>query len=334
MPITILGSHEQGSLDPLRCSVVAVIGYGNQGHAHALNLRDSGIQVVVGHRQGHTGWERAISDGFVPCTIADAAAKAELVILALPDEVQPEVFTAEIEPHLKAGVTIGFVHGLNIHFGLIKPRADVGVVMVAPKGPGQTLRERFVQGQGLPALVAVHQESPRSNARALALAWAHAIGAARAGIILTTFADECETDLFGEQAVLCGGMTWLIRAAFETLVSRGYPPELAYLECCHEVKQIADLVYERGPAGMMQAISNTAEFGAYRAGPLIVDQAMRDHMNRLLNDIRSGEFTRLMSQDYRTNFAWFAQQRKEFRNHPIEAAGQSVRKLMPWLKPR
>jgi ketol-acid reductoisomerase len=332
MPLKIIRNAGPASISPLHGKVVAVLGYGNQGHAHALNLRDSGIRIVIGARGGESA-ARAARAGFDALAIADASARADLVILALPDEVQPEVFAAEIAPVLKPGATIGFIHGFNIRYSLITPAAGVGVVMVAPKGPGRTLRDRFVQGQGLPCLLAVHQESQGADAEQLALAWAAGIGGARAGIICTTFKDETDTDLFGEQAVLCGGVTWLILAAFETLVSAGYPPELAYLECCHEVKQIADLVYTQGIAAMMERISNTAEFGAYAQGPKLIDEPVRRHMKQILADIQDGTFARNLQADHKQGFDWFMKQRAKLKSHEIEKAGRDVRSLMPWLEP-
>jgi ketol-acid reductoisomerase len=309
----------------------AVIGYGNQGHAHALNLRESGVVVVVGARPESAGTRNAEAAGFIPLSIAEAASRADLAIIALPDEVQPAVYAEQIGPHLRSGATIGFLTGYAIHHHLIEPAGDLGVVMVAPKGPGHALRRRYEQGQGIPCLLAVQQDSPAGDAEAIALAWAGAIGCARAGIICTTFADETETDLFGEQTVLCGGMTWLILAAFETLVEAGYPPELAYMECCQEVKQISDLIYERGIACMMDAISNTAEFGAHEAGPELIDDGIREKMRRILQRIRSGNFSRRMREDYEAGFVQFSANRRRLAAHPNEAAGRTVRSLLPWL---
>ena len=330
MALTIVQGDDAAQLAPLIGKTVAVIGYGNQGHAHALNLRDSEINVVVGNRRGSSGVGRAMADGWEPLSIEDATRQGELVIMALPDEVQPEIYAAAIAPNLKSGSTIGFLHGFCIRYGLISPVDDIGVVMIAPKGPGRALRARFQQGAGLACLFALHQDSPGHDAQALALAWANGIGCARAGIIFTTFADETDTDLFGEQAVLCGGMTWLILAAFETLVGAGYPPELAYIECCHEVKQIADLVYEHGPAAMMERISNTAEFGAYVAGPKLVDESLRTRMRQILQAVRDGSFARSLRQDYARGYPWFAAQREALRKHPIEPAGKMIRPSFQW----
>lgn len=327
----IIRGETQAPIDPLREKVVAVIGFGNQGHAHALNLRDSGVNIVIGACPQSAGSTKAKEHGFEPLAIEDAVSQADLIILALPDEAQPDIFNEQIAPHIKNGSTIGFIHGFNIRYQYIEPIKELGVVMVAPKGPGNTLRKLYEQGKGLPCLIAIHQESPQQDAEAIALAWANGIGSTRAAIVYTTFADETETDLFGEQAVLCGGIGQLIVAAFETLTEAGYPPELAYIECCHEVKQIADLVYERGLAGMYEMISNTAEFGAYRAGPIVVDDAVRERLREILSEIKSGKFAATMRNDYTNGFAWFKKQQQAATQHPIEAAGENVRKLMPWL---
>jgi ketol-acid reductoisomerase len=333
MPLKIIRGLQSAPLEPLQHRVVAVIGYGNQGHAHALNLRDSGVQVIVGGRRTGQGAASAKDAGFDVRPIEDAAGVADLIIIALPDEVQPEALRDMIVPRLRSGATLGFIHGFAVHYRLLPPLPEgVGVVMVAPKGPGNLLRAQYEIGQGLPCLLAVDRESAGGDAKARALAWANGIGCARAGIILTTFRDETETDLFGEQAVLCGGMTALILAAFETLVQAGYPPELAYLECCHEVKQIADLVYERGIAGMMRAISNTAEFGALQTGPKIVDDLVRERLREMLKYVQDGSFARDLRQDYERGFPWFDSERAKRVDHPIERAGEMVRSLMPWLK--
>lgn len=329
--LKIVRGIEYAPIEPLKDRPVAVIGFGNQGSAHALNLRDSGLDVRVANRRDSANGRRAIEAGFDPLSIENAVRDAALIIIALPDELHGQLYETQIQPHLAPSATVGFIHGFSVRYGMVKLTSHVGVVMVAPKGPGTTLRHRFLDGHGIPCLLAVHQQSTTGDAESLALAWANGIGCARSGIIYTTFADEAETDLFGEQAVLCGGMTWLILAAFETLVEAGYPPELAYLECCHEVKQVADLVYERGIAGMTKAISNTAEFGAYDAGPKVVDDHVRASMQAMLEQIRSGEFAMKMNTDHSTGFHWFAQQRETIQKHAIEAAGRRVRALMPWL---
>ncbi|MCZ6836661.1 MAG: ketol-acid reductoisomerase [Planctomycetota bacterium] len=319
---------ENAPLDPLMGKTISILGYGNQGRAQALNLRDSGLQVIIGNRPDSQGTQRAKADGFEPRSIPEASEMADLAILALPDERQGEIYSSSIAPHLKPGSHLGFLTGFAIRYGQVKPTTELGVIMVAPKGPGATLRQRFESGLGIPCLFAIHQDSPEKSAHAIGLAWASGIGCARAGIIHTTFAAEAETDLFGEQSVLVGGMTALILAAFETLVEAGYPPELAYVECCHEAKQVADLVYEHGLASMMKAISNTAEFGAYHTIEQFDDEAMRTKMKRLLRDVLDDSFTKRMLDDRDAGFPWFESQRNKLKQHPIEAAGESIRSLM------
>lgn len=314
---------------------VVLVGYGNQGRAHALNLRDSGVVVKIAGRTASTARARAESDGFQTKDTAQAVPGADLVIVALPDEVHAEVWESAIEPHVKRGQTIGFIHGSSVHFRLVRIPDGIGAILVAPKGPGSTLRERFIQGQGIPALLAVAQErdpgtgGPTSHE--LARSWAAGLGCARAAVVRTTFGDEAETDLFGEQAVLCGGMMGLAQAAYETLVEAGYPPLLAYMECVHEIKQVADLLYARGPAGMRAAISNTAEFGAYSAAPRMVDDATKTAMRTLLKEIKDGTFTRTMQADHDAGAPWFRAQRAIAKAHPMEQSSADVRALMPWL---
>lgn len=327
----VLRGSNQAPLTPLLGRTVAVLGFGNQGHAHALNLRDSQVRVIVGSRDDSPGGRRAAELGFEVQPVSKAAAAGDLVILAVADHVHGEMYERDLRDSLRTGATLGFLHGLSIRYGLIRPRADLGIVLVAPKGPGVLLRQLYERGLGLPCLLAVHQESSGHDAESLALAWANGIGATRAAIIRTTFTDETESDLFGEQAVLCGGLSELILAAFQTLVDAGYPPELAYLECCHEVKQIADLIYERGLTGMRQSISGTAEFGAYRAGSRLIDDAVRQRMRELLAEIRGDAFIKALRDDAEHGFAWLQQQRRAGESHPIEAAGRTVRSFMPWL---
>jgi ketol-acid reductoisomerase len=322
--------------DALRGKRVVVVGYGNQGRAHALNLRDSGLDVLVAGRPGSAARSRAEAEGFRTADTPAAVAAGDLVIVALPDEHHAEAWRTSIAPALRPGQTVGFIHGFSVHFGLVAPPAGVGCVLVAPKGPGTAVRQRYEQGMGIPSLLAVHQERDRADggpaARDLALAWAAGIGSAHAGVVEVTFKDEAETDLFGEQSVLCGGMMGLAQAAFEILVEAGYPPLLAYTECVHEIKQIADLLESRGPAGMRHAISNTAEFGAYSAAPRIVDEHVRSAMKAVLADIRSGAFAKAMKADADAGSPWFRAQRAAADAHPIEPASAQVRALMPWLR--
>jgi len=314
--------------------LVALLGYGNQGRAHALNLRDCGIRVRVGGRTGSAAMARASAEGFETANGPACIEEATLVVVALPDEVHQSVWNAWLRDALRPGQVVGFLHGLSVHFGLVAVPAGVGCVLVAPKGPGTTLRERFVEGTGIPALMAVHQEATHAgHARALALAWAAGLGCGRAGVVVTSFKDEAETDLFGEQAVLCGGMLALAHAAYDALVARGYPPMLAYLECVHEIKQVADLLYSRGPAGMCRAISNTAEFGAYEAAERIAGPDLRAHFSALLEAIQSGAFARRLSADAAAGSPWLRSQRERAAHSGWESAGREVRDLMPWLRP-
>jgi len=328
MALTIAKTFDT-DLDFLRGKRVAIVGYGNQGRAHALNLRDSGAHVIVGQRAGASA-DRASMDRFEPLSIATVAAQAELIILTLPDESAADIYSAEIAASMRAGKTLGFVHGFNIRFEFIRPPKDVDVVMIAPKGPGTLLRSLYLEGKGLPSLMAIHRDAS-GNARRMALAWAAAIGSARAAVVESTFADETETDLFGEQAVLCGGVIELCKAAVETLVSAGYEPEFAYLECVHELKQVIELVYARGIGGMYKAISNTAEYGALTRGPKMVSEECRAEMRRLLEEIRSGTFAREWIGEYRAGGKRFQGLRNAVIGMEIERAGSNVRALMPWL---
>ena len=311
---------------------VAILGYGNQGHAHALNLRDAGVKEIV-VATGPTSAERARQEGFTVVGNAEAAGWADLIMVLAPDEDQAPIYAEAMAPHLREGAAVAFAHGLNVHFGLIKPRPDLDVILIAPKGPGRALRSAYVRGGGMLALTAVHQDAT-GNARALALAYASGIGCGRAGIIETSFREECETDLFGEQAVLCGGISSLVIAAFDTLVAGGYAPELAYLECAHEVKLIADLMHERGIAGMREAISNTAEFGDYETGARIVTDETRAEMKRVLDDIQRGRFVQRFIADMRAGGPQMTAARQLQRAHPIEKVGAELRALMPWLDGR
>jgi len=296
---------------------ISIIGYGNQGRVHAQNLRDSTLEVTVYARNPG----KAIQDGFEPSSIEEASG-CDLVIVALPDEVQGEVFTRQIEPNLADGVVLGFIHGFSIHFGQIKPPDGIGIVMIAPKGPGVTVRAKFLAGSGVPALLAVERENESNTARPIALGWAAGIGSGRVGVFESTFADETETDLFGEQAVIVGGLSALVKVSFETLVEAGYPPQLAYIECCHEVKQVAEILQEKGMSGMMASISNTAEMGAYEAMDLLDDEHLRGHMRTLLEGIRDGSFAkRLVERKIKSK-------QEELRHHEIDKVGKEIRSLM------
>jgi ketol-acid reductoisomerase len=311
---------------------VAILGFGNQGRAHAQNLRDSGLSVIVGTRSGGPGSEEAGRLGFTAMSIEQACLHADLLVVALPDQVHGPVWEASIAPNLSPGKVAGFLHGFSVHFGQIKADPGVGVVMVAPKGPGKTLRDRFAAGQGIPGLLAVHQGgSDPAATRAMALAWAVGIGCGHAAIVETTFAAETETDLFGEQAVLCGGTLALVQGAFETLVKAGYPADLAYMECCQELKQVVDLLFERGPAGMRRAISDTAEFGAFETAERLLDDHLRQTLERMLADVRSGAFARRFLEDARHGSPGMHAKRRSAAVGSLEQAGEHVRNWMPWL---
>ncbi|MDD2868904.1 ketol-acid reductoisomerase [Neomegalonema sp.] len=311
---------------------VAIVGYGSQGHAHALNLRDSGAKnVVIALRPGSPTAAKAEAAGLQVKSVAEAAKWADLMMILTPDELQADIYRDHIHANLRDGAAIAFAHGLNVHFGLIEPRAEVDVIMMAPKGPGHTVRGEFVKGGGVPCLVAVHQDAS-GKALDLALSYCSAIGGGRSGIIETTFKDECETDLFGEQAVLCGGVVELIRSGFETLTEAGYPPEMAYFECLHEVKLIVDLIYEGGIANMNYSISNTAEYGEYVSGPRILPKKeTKERMKAVLEDIQQGRFTRDWMVEYRSGLASFKATRRNNDAHEIEAVGRKLREMMPWI---
>ncbi len=322
---------DDADLSLIQGKKVAVIGYGSQGHAHALSLRDSGVDVRVGLKEGSASRAKAQDEGLRVVTPAEAAAEADVIMILTPDHVQRHVYTESIEPHLTAGKALAFGHGFNIRFGYIKPPADVDVIMIAPKGPGHLVRREFVDGKGVPDLIAVEQDAT-GNAQALALSYAAAIGGARAGVIKTTFTEETETDLFGEQAVLCGGVSRLVQIGFETLVEAGYQPEIAYFECLHELKLIVDLMYEGGIAKQRWSVSDTAEYGDYVSGPRVVDAQVKDNMQAVLKDIQDGVFAERFIADQDAGAPEFKARRAEEEQHPIEATGRELRKLMSWVK--
>src|SRR3954447_6835492 len=311
---------------------IAIVGYGSQGRAHALNLKDSGVKnVAVALKPGSATAKKVEADGLKVMSVAEAAKWADLLMVLAPDELQAGIYKSEIAPNIRDGAALLFAHGLNVHFGLIEPKASVDVLMVAPKGPGHTVRGEYQKGGGVPCLIAIHQDAT-GNAMDLGLAYASAIGGGRSGVIETTFREECETDLFGEQSVLCGGLVELIRAGFETLVEAGYAPEMAYFECLHEVKLIVDLIYEGGIANMNYSISNTAEYGEYVSGPRLVTDETRAEMKRILKDIQTGKFTSEWIRECKAGQTSFKATRAKLSQHPIEAVGEKLRGMMPWIK--
>jgi ketol-acid reductoisomerase len=319
-------------LNLIKSKNVVIVGYGSQGRAHALNLKDSGAKnVVIALKAGSPTVKKAEADGFKVMTVAEAAKWGDLLMMATPDELQADIYKADIAGNIRDGAAIAFAHGLNVHFGLIEPKASLDVVMIAPKGPGHTVRGEYQKGGGVPCLVAVHQNAS-GNALELALSYACGVGGGRSGIIETNFKEECETDLFGEQVVLCGGLVELIRAGFETLVEAGYAPEMAYFECLHEVKLIVDLIYEGGIANMNYSISNTAEYGEYVTGPRIVTAETKAEMKRVLADIQGGKFARDWMLENKVNQTSFKATRAKLAAHPIEEVGAKLRDMMPWIK--
>ena len=317
-------------LSVLKGKRVAVLGYGSQGHAHANNLRDSGVDVVVGLRRSSASWQKAENAGLKVAETVDAVAAADIVMILLPDELQGEAYEKEIKPGLQNGNYLAFGHGFNIHFKRILPPTGVNVFMVAPKGPGHLVRSEYQKGRGVPCLLAIHQD-PSKDTKKIGLAYASAIGGARAAVIETTFKDETETDLFGEQSVLCGGLCALIEAGYETLVNAGYPPEMAYFECVHEVKLIVDLIYEGGLTNMRYSISNTAEYGDLTRGKRVIGPEVRQAMQTILKDIQSGKFADEWINEYKSGMPQFTALRKEAANHPLEKVGAGLRAMMPWL---
>ncbi|MGA2051823.1 MAG: ketol-acid reductoisomerase [Opitutales bacterium] len=312
---------------------LAVIGFGSQGHAHALNLKDSGAHVIIGLYPGSQSWKIAGEKGFEVYPTGEAVKKADVIMVGLPDMKQPSVYEQDIAPNLAPGKTLLFTHGLCIHFGLIHPPKDVNVIMVAPKGPGHIVRSQYLEGKGVPALIAIHRDATK-DAKKIALAWAKGIGGTRAGVLQTSFKEEAETDLFGEQAVLCGGASELVRAGFETLVEAGYQPEMAYFECLHELKLIVDLMVESGVSGMRFSISETAKYGDITRGPRVINKSSRAAMKQILKEIQTGKFTQEWVKEYKTGLKNYKRLLAEGEKHPIEKTGQRLRALMPWVPKR
>lgn len=318
-------------MELLRGKKIAVIGYGSQGHAHALNLKESGLEIIVGLYKGSSSWSKAEEDGLTVMETEQAAREADFIMMLVPDEKQAKLYKEAIEPNLKVGDTLMFAHGFNIHYGQITPPDYVDVSMVAPKGPGHTVRSQYQEGRGVPCLIAVYQDAS-GKAKENALAYAAGIGGTRAGVLETTFKEETETDLFGEQAVLCGGVTELIKAGFETLVEAGYQPESAYFECLHEMKLIVDLMYQGGMSYMRYSISDTAEFGDYCSGKRIITEETRKEMKKILQEIQDGTFARKWILENQANRPSFRAMRQREQNHPIEKVGKELRKMMPWIE--
>jgi len=326
-------SDKDADLRVLKGKTVAVIGYGSQGHAHAQNLRDSKVKVVVAELKGTGNYKRAVKDRFKPMTAAAATKKADIVMILLPDQVQAAVYRKEIAPNLRKGQALGFAHGFNIHFKQIVPPKGVDVFMVAPKGPGHKVREEYVKGSGTPNLIAVHR-NPTKQAKKIALAYSKALGGTRAGVLETTFKEETETDLFGEQVILCGGITALCMAAFETLAKAGYQPEVCYYEVLHEMKLIIDMIIEGGISWMRYSVSDTAEYGDYTRGPRVIGAASRREMQKILKEIQSGKFAKEWIRECRTGAKKFKALRRKGRSHPIEKIGPKLRKMMKWMTPK
>ncbi|HTO44110.1 MAG TPA: ketol-acid reductoisomerase [Burkholderiales bacterium] len=322
---------KDADLSLIKGKQITIVGYGSQGHAHALNLHESGVNVTVGLRKGGPSWTKAANAGLKVQEVSDAVKGADFVMMLMPDEHIAATYRKDVEPNMKKGATLGFAHGFNIHFGQVIPRADLDVVMIAPKAPGHTVRNQYVQGAGTPCLIAVAQDVS-GRARDLALSYAAAIGGARAGVIETNFREETETDLFGEQVVLCGGCTALVQAGFEVLVEAGYAPEMAYFECLHELKLIVDLMYEGGIANMRYSISNNAEYGDFTRGPRIITEQTKDEMRRILKEIQTGAYAQEFLLENQTGATKLNAMRRIGREHPVEVVGARLREMMPWLK--
>ncbi len=322
---------QDANLDLIKGKLIGIIGYGNQGHAHALNLRDSGCQVIVAEAPGTEGWRNAQNAGFKVALAAEVAKEASVIVMLVPDNLQPKVYSQAIEKELSAGKMLMFAHGFNIHYGQIIPPLDIDVTMIAPKSPGHMLRRLYTEGLGPPALIAVHQDAS-GKAKDIALAYAKGLGCTKAGVIETTFAEETETDLFGEQTVLCGGVSSLIKAAFETLIEAGYQPEVAYFECLHELKLIVDLIYQGGLTRMRAAVSDTAEYGDYTRGPRVINELVKEEMRQILAEIQNGSFAREWILENQAGRPCFNALRRKEAEHEIEIIGKRLREMMPWLK--
>ncbi len=322
---------KDADLDLIKDKTIAIIGYGIQGRGQALNLRDSGLKVVIGQRAGGPNYEQARQDGFEPVEAGEAANRAEIIQLLVQDHLQGDLYKKSIKKHMKKGKALLFSHGFNIHFRQIIPASDLDVFMIAPKGPGSLVRRQYEEGKGVPCLVAIHQDAT-GQALQIALAYAKGIGGTRAGVIETTFKEETETDLFGEQTVLCGGTSELIKAGFETLVEAGYQPEIAYFECCHELKLIVDLIYEGGLTGMRKRVSDTAEYGDYSRGPRVIGERTRKEMRKILKEVQSGKFAREWIRENRKGRPKFNEYRQRDENHPVEQVGRKLRDMMPWMR--
>jgi ketol-acid reductoisomerase len=322
---------KDADLSLIKGKQVTIVGYGSQGHAHAQNLTDSGVNVTVGLRRGGASWNKVEAAGLKVAEVAEAVKSADLVMILLPDESQPEVYYRDIEPNLKQGATLAFAHGFNIHYNQIVPRGDLDVIMVAPKGPGHTVRSTYKQGGGVPSLIAIYQDKS-GKAKDIALSYAAANGGTKGGVIETNFREETETDLFGEQTVLCGGAVELVKMGFETLVEAGYAPEMAYFECLHELKLIVDLIYEGGIANMNYSISNNAEYGEYVTGPEVINAQSREAMRNALKRIQTGEYAKMFILEGKTNYPSMTARRRLTAAHPIEQVGEKLRDMMPWIK--
>jgi ketol-acid reductoisomerase len=321
---------KDANIDVLKGKKICIMGYGSQGHAHANNLRDSGMEVIVGLRKGGS-WQKAEAAGFTVMTPSEAAKVSDIIMILLPDELQADVYRNELAPNMRDGSYLAFAHGFNIHFGQIVPPPEINVLMVAPKGPGHLVRSEYTKSSGVPCLLAIHQD-PSGDTKEVGLAYAAQIGGGRAGVIETTFREETETDLFGEQVVLCGGLTALIQAGYETLVEAGYAPEMAYFECLHEVKLIVDLIYEGGISNMRYSISNTAQYGDLTRGPRVINESVKAEMKKILSEIQSGQFAREWILECKANKAVFNALTRKGEDHPVEDVGKKLRAMMPWLK--